>query len=317
MSDDAQVREVVEEVVEEVEEEVWEEVREGAGDEDEDAGGRRLPGPALVLTAAELTLLEAAHVRGLATHAPETHLAGEETIGDTVLAGGGATDAGEPDDGPTGRGPTAGALGQARWSLVARGLLSSDGRLPEDTDLGLLLQTLLDVRLAAEALVVVERLVGEGRRDVRLLHLLPQGGVVEDVYPEGLHGLDLMLSGARLVTAVTEMLVPADATGGDGPQVIADLPERSAPGEASGLWTRLPALLHHPTVLAEVTMVRPQQEAVGHLVALGPRGCWAGPTPTARGLLRLSPVEPEWIGELMTSWVQEVVGAPGEGTMSG
>ncbi|QFG68944.1 hypothetical protein [Ornithinimicrobium pratense] len=269
-------------------------------------------GPALVLTAEELAVLEEAHTRGLAALPGQPELSGQpelaesqETQLDQVATRTGAADRSSP-----GLVRDAGSA-QARWSLIARGLLTPDGQLPEDTDVGLLLQTLLDVRLAAEALVVVERLLGEGRRDVRLLHLVPQGGVVEDVHPEGLHGLDLGLDVRGLVTSVTEMVVPADARGGDGPEVTADLED------VAGVSSLLPTLLHRPTVLAELTMARPQQEATGHLVALGPRGCWAGPTPAGQGLLRLSPVEPGWVGELVTSWVQGVVGIPGGGTMSG
>lgn len=243
-------------------------------------------GPALVLTAEELVALEEAHTRGL------TALPGQPGVGELW----------EDREG--------GVVAQARCSLTARGLLAPDGRLPGESDLGQLLQTLLDVRLAAEALVVVERLLGEGRRDVRLLHLVPQGGVVEDLHPEGLHGLDLVLSVVDLVASVTEMVVPGDARGCDGPEITAEL------GLGDGL-SSLPTLLRQPTVLAELTLARPRQEATGHLLALGPRGCWAGPTPAGQGLLRLSPVEPGWVGELLTSWVQDVVGGPGEGTMTG
>ncbi|WP_131105172.1 hypothetical protein [Ornithinimicrobium sufpigmenti] len=306
MSDDAQDREVEKEEIQDADE--VDRTRAGAADGHlAGTAQHRSLGPALVLTAVELTVLEEAHARGLSAQASAPGFTGSEEVPDT----------GPVDAGPTGAEPNDAGWSQARWSLVARGLLTTDGGLPEDTDLGRLLQTLLDVRLAAAALVVVERLVGDGRRDVRLLHLVPQGGVVEDVHPEGLHGLDLMLSADRLVAAVTEMLVPADARAGDGPEVTADLAGAAARPGAADASVLLPALLHHPTVLAELTMVRPQHEATGHLVALGPGGCWAGPTPSGLGLLRLSPVGPGWVGEVATSWVQDVVGVPGGGTMAG
>ena len=261
-------------------------------------GGPVCRGPALVLTAEELAVLEAAHHRSL------TALTGEP-VSEVGVPGA------EPDR-PTGQidgpGPPGEAgLVQARCSLVARGLLSPAGQLEPDTDLGLLLQALLDVRVAAEAVVVVERLLGDGRRDLRLLHLVPQGGVVEDVHPEGLHGLDLALRGADLLAAVTQLVVPDDATRGEGSQISVEMTDVAA----------LPELLHRPTVLAELTMLRPAEEETGHLVALGPRGCWAGPRPSGRGLLRLSPVEPGWVGELAGGWIRAVVPELGGGTMAG
>lgn len=247
----------------------------GPGLHDARAVGR---GPALVLTAEELAVLEQAHLRSLT-----------DLVADAGL---------EPTD--TG-------LVQARRSLVGRGLLSPQGVLPEDTDLGQFLQALLDVRVATEALVVVERLLGEGRRDLRLLHLVPQGGVVEDVHPDGLHGLDLVLDGADLLAAVVQMVVPEDATTGEGPALTVKLSDVAA----------LPELLHAPTVLAELTVLRPEGEETGHLVALGPRGCWAGPRPSGEGSLRLSPVAPGWVGDLVGSWIRAVVPGREGGTMSG
>lgn len=251
-------------------------------------------GPALVLTAHELTVLEEAHVRGLASrgHAART-LDPEDAGSDGV----GVHDAGPHDVGVHDADPQEAGQAQARRSLLARGLLSPVGLLPEGTDLGLLLETLLDVRLAAQALVVVERLLGEGRRDLRLLHLVAEGGVVEDIHPEGLHGLDLVLEGADLVAAVTEMVVPDDATAGDGPEVTLELSDVGV----------LPDVLRRPTVLAELTLVLPQGEETGHLVALGPGGCWAGRRSSGRDVLRLWPVAPGWVEELASSWVCGVV----------
>lgn len=240
-----------------------------------------LTGPALVLTTAELTVLEQAHIVGLTTPTEDPGRQPDQT---------------EPEPDHGGARPPA-DLAQARWSLIARGLLLPEGRLPEGTELGLLLATLLDVRLAADALIVVERLIGEGRRDLRLLHLVPQGGVVEDIHPEGLHGLDLALSGADLIRAVTEMVVPADARAGAGEEITLVMADVDA----------LPVALHHPTVLAELTLVPARGVEIGHLVALGPRGCWAGPRPRGQEPLRLAPVGPGWVGELAASWVHDLV----------
>lgn len=255
-------------------------------------------GPTLVLTAQELAVLEQAHAQELGWAPGDL----EEPV-----------EPGEPrEPGETGD-PTeadeAGAeaeevqLDQARWSLTARGLLTRDGLLPVDTDLGLLVQTFLDVRVAAQALVVVERLTGEGRRDLRLLHLLPEGGVVEDVHAEGLHGLDLALSAPDMVEAVTRMVVPPDAVPGEGSDLVVE--------DVAGL----PAALREPTVLAELSLVHPEGEEIGHLVALGPGGCWAGPRPNGRAPLRLRPVPPGWVGELVTGWVEATVRVGGAGTM--
>lgn len=243
-----------------------------------DAQDRVGPGPTLVLTAQELTVLEQAHAAGLGTALTAS---GEEQEED-----------GQPEQ-----------LAQARWSLTARGLLTLDGGLPEGTDLGLLVQTFLDVRAGAAALVVVERLMGEGRRDLRLLHLLPEGGVVEDVHPEGLHGFDLALTGADLVEAVTTMVVPGEAEPGQGQDLtVEDV-------------SLLPVLLHHPTVLAELTVVDETGER-GHLAALGPGGCWAGPRPDGPEPLRLAPVGPGWVEEVVTGWVHATVRPASAGTMA-
>lgn len=244
----------------------------------EDAQGRVDPGPTLVLTAQELTVLERAHAAGLGTDGTPS---GED----------------QDEDGPPEQ------VAQARWSLTARGLLTLDGALPEDTDLGLLVQTILDVRVGASALVVVERLLAEGRRDLRLLHLIPEGGVVEDVHPEGLHGFDLALTGADLVETVTTMVVPGDAEPGQGQELtVEDV-------------SLLPVLLHHPRVLAELTVVDETGER-GHLVALGPGGCWAGPRPDGPEPLRLAPVGPGWVEEVVTGWVHATVRPAAAGTMA-
>ena len=84
-------------------------------------------GPLLCLTATELEVLEVAHLHGLAGHRPTPAQEGE-------------------DPGP--------AWMEAIASLTARGLLDARGRLHEGTAAGQAAQTMLDVRLAAGAVVV-------------------------------------------------------------------------------------------------------------------------------------------------------------------
>lgn len=252
-------------------------------------------GALLVLTTTELQVLEVAHLSGLVEHQPQVEGPG----GDVAEA----------------------AWVEAITSLSARGLIGADGRLEEGTAAGQLAQTVLDVRLGADALVVVERLLqvddpgprrrserqaGSGpRRDVRVLHLLPVGAVVEDVHAEGLHGFDLVLEPDDLVQAVTDVLVPPDAVAGpeeDGrPQVV-----EIDPGRAD----LVAAMLGYPTVLAELTLATAEARTQGHLVALGAGGCWAA---TRRpGPLRFVAVPAGWVACTVGEWVAGVVtGAPG------
>lgn len=276
----------------------------GGGAELQDAAG-----PLLVLTAVELEVLEAAHLQGLAEHTP---------------AGGGSSAPAGPD--------VDAAWDQAIRSLAARGLLGPDGRIEERTTSGLLARTVLDVRLGSAALVVVERLLGgpDERRDLRQLHLVPPGAVVEDVHAEGLHGFDLVLDPVDLGRAVTQMVVPPDAAAGSGGPRALDpaRPELLANG------------LGAPTVLAELSLVTPTSTggapADAYLLALGPGGCFAarrprpdvpgpgtdapvpGRAPGPPAALTFLPVTPGWVEELARAWVGTVVEPTAEaGTMTG
>lgn len=252
-------------------------------------------GALLALTATELEVLEVAHLSGLVEHRPE------------------------PDDGAD----TSAVWVEAIRSLTARGLLGPDGRLAVDSVAGQIAQTVLDVRLGAAAVVVVERLleaddVGRGRlasgsgrdarsgtrRDLRLLHLLPLGAVVEDVHAEGLHGFDLILEPDQLIPAVTDLVVPPDALPGptqDGQASVVDIDADQV--------EQLPVLLGRPTVLVELTLATADGRAEGHLVALGPGGCWAAPR--SPGRLRFAAVPPDWVGRTVDAWVSRVGGRGG------
>lgn len=277
--------------------------------------GLEQPGPLLTLTGRELEVLEAAHAQSLA--AP-------------VEADG--------DPGP--------AWVEAVRSLTARGLIDRTGRLA-GTAAGLLVRTLLDVRLGAEALVVAERLLGdpEERRDLRLLHLVELGAVVEDLHAEGYHGLDLVLEPVAVVEDLVAMLVPPDAAEGPAAEgapaesraaegTPAERPAAGRPaGEVLVLDPDTPEVLGerlgHPSVLVELTLVRsPAGLVVGgspaaredasatgedpaHLLALGPGGCWVADRRPGGGPLTFRAVTPGWVRETLTGWVGAVL-RPGE-----
>lgn len=252
-------------------------------------GAGTAAGPLLVLTAAELEVLEAAHAAELratdtAGPGPTTDMAATATTAATARA-------------------------EAQASLVARGVLSTDGRPWDGTTAGAVARLVLDIRLGATAMIVVERLLGgtHGGRDLRMLHLVDGGGVVEDVLGEGSgaagsRGFDLVPDPDVLVATVTQMLVPPDATAGVGEPVVLD------PDTVD----RFPGLVGHPTVLAELTLVRPGEEQAtappeeGHLLALGPGGCWAARRAGDRPPL-VRPVPPEHVEELVRGWVRSVV----------
>lgn len=287
-------------------------------------------GPLLVLTDVELGVLERAHLRDLAhgasrgADAPAAAPCVQRELEPVVPV--------EDDD------PRA---AEAERSLRARGVVAVDGSLTSLTAAGALAQLLLDVRLGARAVVVVERLLGapapvdeDGptptpggahQRDLRLLHLVPEGGVVEDLHPEGLHGLDLVVDLAGLVQAVTQVLLPVDAVPGD-PHVEIPPVDPASP-------ELLADLLGRPTVLAELTLLVPPDEGdaradgqhdgaggadghpqpEGHLVALGPGGCHAAPRPAPGELLRFAPVDPGWVHDLVARWVGGVLVQEGDG----
>lgn len=263
------------------------------------------PESLLTVTATELAVLEAAHLRQL------------------VALGGGhegcpADEGGEGDD----------VRREAVRSLTARGMLTVEGALHEESVAGQVVELLLDLRVAASSLVLAERLLGlpvqqeqelsqdpdGGRRDLRMLHLTDLGGVVEDVHPDGIHSLELLLEPEDLVRAVTDFLVPPDAAPGAGEVRHAD------PANPE----QLPGLLGKPTVLGQLTSVEagpdhtpgrtppssaPEPTGAVHpssLVALGPGGCFAAELAPARSLA-FAPVDPGWVAATVGGWVRSTV----------
>lgn len=255
----------------------------------------------LVLTEAELEVTEEAHLRGLS----------EEPV-----------DAARPDE-------THGDLDseehrQARLSLVARGVIDSDGRLVEEGDLGQFLTVALDHRLASTTVLVLDRIMGlpqdgstEGEQDqhtARVLHLAPGSACVEDLDPGGLRSLGLVSETEELVAAATTFLLPPDSVAGTGGGVV-----------ATGQTSELMDALGRPTVLAELILLEQAPGATRilqtHLLAIGPGGCYLATRPVdtdpTQGMA-FRPVGPEWVGEWVRAAVESVArrGWP-EGTMTG
>ncbi len=224
------------------------------------------------------------------------------------------------------------ALQEARLSLVARGLLGRDGGLCEDDDLAVLVVTLLDVRLAADRVLVVERVqaapevTAEPLRGTRLVHVVDSGACVEDVLPDGSRHLYLVLDRAQVGTWVAAVTVPGGAAAGRGPVLVVD---RDRPEQ-------IPTILGRPSVLAELSVLPSAAEAhrsthdrdgapVHHLLALGPSGCWVTDVAAGRSLpgrVTFRPVDPGWVQD----WVRSVLdaattdvgeGGGGQGTMTG
>ena len=146
----------------------------------EDRGDAQLHrpfGPVVVLTAEELAVLEEAHTRGLVTLPELAESQGAHP--DQVATPAGASDRSSPgrvrQQAPSSSADVAAGLAQARWSLIARGLLTVDGRLPEDTDLGQFLQTLLDVEADGD----FGPMTAEAVREVQQAAELEPTGVVD------------------------------------------------------------------------------------------------------------------------------------------
>lgn len=259
--------------------------------------------PLLVLTEEELLLLEQAHLDGL-TECPDV-------------------DARSP--GARGTAHRQGGLAEARRSLTGRGLLSADGRLAEDSGPAHVLGLLLDVRLAADLLVVVERRMAgrEDRPDCRLVHVmhLERVAVVEDVQADGLRGLHLVVGEehsshshraaeqAGLVEAALAPVLPADAVPGTGPVRCVDVARPDL----------LTTVLSGAVVLAEITVTTPDTRGDsprGALLTVGPDGCFlarrgaagtAWPGTTSEGVLRFEPVSREDVTRLLTGWMADAV----------
>lgn len=224
--------------------------------------------PVLVLTPEELDLLEEAHAHSLGVE-PERDV------------------------------PVTPARAQALHSLQGRGLLGGDARLLEGGALTDLVLLMLDVRVAADALLVVERrLAGsEDRPDLRLLHLLPSGGVVEDLHPGGWHGLDLHVDPDLLAEQALATVLPPDARAGEGDDLVLDLGDP----DAAASWGAV--------LLAELTLARPAggtEESV--LLAVGSSGCHLATDPgRTDGRVTFVPTTPEVVQTMVREWVSRVV----------
>lgn len=251
----------------------------------QDAEGQAL-GP-VVVTGRELAVLEEEHRGLLGVPAPAA-----------AEHGAGGDDSGRQE---------------ARSSLVARGLLGPDGTLGEEDDLAVLVGTVLDVRLAADRVLVVERVAAgpdataEPLRGTRLVHLVDAGACVEDLLPDGSRHLYLLLDRDHVVTWVTAVTVPEDAVAGSGPVRVVDV---DRPEEVL-------VFLGRPSVLAELSVLPSVEDALcsvrdrdrspaHHLLALGPSGCWVTDVEAGRSLperVAFRPVRRGWVGE----WVRSVL----------
>lgn len=246
--------------------------------------------PSLFLTAVELDVLGAAHLRSL----------------------------GEPD-------PSGGQLddvqAQARLSLMSRGLLDADGELMAAGVVGQALCLMLDIRVGVPSVLVVDRVLGaapggaqdgerEGAQDgaqesrsTRVLHVMDIGACVEDIDPLGLHQLTLLPGPEDHVEALTGFLLPPDAAAAEGP------PVDGSGHEAHELLQRL----GRPTVIGEAFVLRrgsddaDSQVDSAHLVSAGPGGCFVGErrSPDPHALPCFEPVSPEQI----TAWAEEMIAA--------
>ncbi|MGD8199947.1 hypothetical protein ACQE98_04720 [Ornithinimicrobium sp. W1679] len=276
------------------------------------------PHPFVTLTDSELAVLEEAHLRELAGE-PEP---------DATDPGGADLGGTDPDVADLGGTDPDGAFEHARRTLRAGGLLTADGDLvPGDVaedgapDLPAAVGLALDVRLSADVRVVASRLVGpllgvgpqEHRpvRSTRVLHLVTQGACVEDLDEEGLHSLALTTDQEQAARSLEEALLPPDAADGRGGPVQVDTTRIEHLAEALG----------RPTVLAELAVLVPEggdgpgaPAATGVLLAMGPGGCWAGPTAVDEdGRTTLHPVPRTWLGDRARLTVDAVLGTAADG----
>jgi hypothetical protein len=210
--------------------------------------------------------------------------------------------------------------GEVRRSLRARGLLTADGGLVAGTDQGDgppdlagVVGLALDVRLAADLVVVAHRLLGpQAVGSARVLHLTGDGACVEDLDEDGLVSLSLATDPGQVAGSLVEALLPPDAVDGTGEPV---------PVRPDALGT-LPAALRGPTVLAELTVLVPGEPApvapTRVLLALGPGGCWAGRAGApGDGEVLLHPVPASWLADRAALTVEAAMGAPGPGPGDG
>lgn len=250
--------------------------------------------PLVVLTTAELLIVESIHAdeldreSGIGVEGPAVTTTAADSSGTHRPAAASAARQAELDE--------------ARRSLVGRGLITREGRLG-DGGPGDLARLLLDVRLGAESLIVVERVVlrEQPRPEMRLLHLIADGGVVEDVHPDGLVGMVVATDPAELLAAVLQAFLPMDAVAGSGtPRVLdASHPEQLADQLAEAL------------VLVELSRARPQTgEVEAWVLAVGTDGCYLGARPAPGSTdtaLVLRPTDPDQVRSMVRGWVGEVV----------
>lgn len=177
---------------------------------------------------------------------------------------------------------------------------------------------LLELRDAAPTVLGVRRLVGALRRSgedeaapstaTRYVHLLPGVAVVEDVTPQGMHALMVVVP-EDWPDVLGQFLLPPDAVPGTGPPRQVRPPTTQgdrAAGADPGL-TLVPDVaalmesLGHPTVLADLELLRPDTpEPLRRTLALGPGGCF---TCRARG--RFEPSDPARLPGDLVQWARE------------
>ncbi|MCK0111271.1 hypothetical protein MWU75_03845 [Ornithinimicrobium sp. F0845] len=178
----------------------------------------------------------------------------------------------------------------------------------------------LSLRALAPVVVVLQRVLGpleseqqpgrppESTLAVRYLHLHAEVAVIEDVTPDGMHGL-LTVFPDRYAEAVADFIRPKDAVAGSGGvRTLSD--QAAADGLGGGSVLGLLAELGHPTVLVEVALLRAwfggpsEQDPVQLMLALGPSGTfWSEDSRTYH------PIDPDRaISELLA---RALAGEPG------
>lgn len=228
----------------------------------------------------------------------------------------------EAGDATTGDGSSTAADGDCSTEAEGAGSREAEGDGWIATEpLGLTLV----LRHTAPSVLALQRVLGAapdqppdravGAAAVRYLHMHHEIAVVEDVTPEGMHGL-LTVPAARYDEAVADFIVPPDAQPGAGPLRVL--------GDGIDAVAELLAVLGHPTVLVEAAVRNlvsddPAQdgqssstgvedvEAVPWMLALGPGGSFCSrdsrtyepvsPSQAVADLLRRATPPPEPTGQ--------------------